>query len=193
MIRHLLRGPLDQLGEQYIAETRPGTGHTPHFIDKMPLNFMYIGFILLALPNAKVITLRRNPLDTCMGNFRQLFSLRSAHYSYSYDLLDCGRYYIQFDRLMKHWRELFPNRICEVSYEYLVENQERATRDLLNFCGLDWQDRCLEFEKNEAPVATASSAQVREGMNRKGLDRWKNYEQHLPPLIDLLEANGIDV
>lgn len=193
IVRHLLKGSMEQLGERYVAETRPATGHTPRFIDKMPLNFLYIGFILLALPHAKVITLRRNPLDTCMGNFRQLFSLRSSYYAYSYDLLDCGRYYIQFDRLMRHWRELFPNRICEVSYEYLVENQESATRDLIDFCGLNWQDQCLHFEKNSAPVATASSAQVREGMNTKGLDRWKNYEQHLEPLVNLLLEHDIDV
>ncbi len=193
IIEHLLTSDLSRLGEKYIEATRPATGETPHFLDKMPLNFLYAGFIALALPNAKIVALRRNPLDTCLSNFRQLFSLRSAYYAYSYDLLDTGRYYIEFDRLMSHWEELFPGRILQIQYEEIVEQQEAATRMLLDHCDLPWEKQCLSFENNEAPVATASSAQVREAINRKGMDRWKNYEEQLKPLIELLESNGIEI
>ena len=193
MIQHLLAGQLAQLGDKYIESTRPATGHTPQFVDKMPLNFLYAGFIALALPNAKIIALRRNALDTCLSNFRQLFSLRSAYYAYSYDLIDTGRYYIEFNKLMQHWEALFPGRILQIQYEDIVDQQEASTRMLLNHCDLPWENQCLSFENNKAPVATASSAQVREPINRKGLGRWKRYENQLEPLIRLFEDNGIAI
>src|SRR4030095_15969990 len=109
------------LGEAYLQSTRPRTGHTAHFIDKMPLNFFYAGLIHRALPNARIICLRRNPLDTCLSNFRQLFATRFSYYNYAYDLLDTGRYYIEFDRLIAHWRRaLPPDCFIEVQYETLV-------------------------------------------------------------------------
>jgi len=191
--RSLLAGDLAQLGRNYIAATRPATGHSPHFVDKMPLNFMYAGIILLALPRAKVICLRRNPMDTCLSNFRQLFSLRSAYYRYSYDIVDCGRYYQMFDRLMRHWDQLFPGRIHMQDYERLVADQEAETRRLLDYCGLDWEDACLQFEKNAAPVATASSAQVREPMYSSATARWKNYRDELQPLTEFFATTEIIV
>jgi len=193
ILRYLLTADLAKLGRKYIESTRPATGHTPRFVDKMPLNFLYIGFILLALPQAKVIVVRRNPLDTCLSNFRQLFSLRSPYYAYSYDILDCGRYYLMFDQLMQHWHELFPERIHTVRYEDIVENQHATTHMLLNYCELPWNDACLNFEANSAPVATASSAQVREPVYRSALARWKNYRSELEPLAELLRAGGIAV
>jgi len=193
MIQSLLASDLGKLGEKYIEATRPATGHTPHFIDKMPLNFLYVGFILLALPNAKIIAVRRNPMDTCLSNFRQLFSLTSAYYAYSYDILDCGRYYLMFDRLMKRWNSLFPSRILEVNYEDIVERQEAKTRELLAYCGLDWEEQCLHFEQNESPVATASSAQVRKPIYRTALARWKNYEQELQPLANFFREHDINI
>ncbi len=140
ILRYLLAADLAKLGAKYMESTRPATGHTPHFVDKMPLNFLYIGFILLALPQAKVIVVRRNPLDTCLSNFRQLFSLHSPYYAYSYDILDCGRYYLLFDQLLRHWNELFPGRIHTVRYEDVVENQQATTRLLLDYCALPWND-----------------------------------------------------
>jgi tetratricopeptide (TPR) repeat protein len=190
-IQRVLGSDLRQLGDRYVANTRPATGHTPRFIDKMPLNFLYAGFIALALPHARIICVRRNPLDTCLSNFRQLFSLRSAYYAYSYDLLDCGRYYVMFDRLLQQWNELFPGRILNLQYEALVADQEVQSRRLIEHCGLDWQDACLNFQDNAAPVATASSAQVREPIYTSAVARWKNYTAELAPLIELLTANGI--
>lgn len=179
------------LGRGYLESTRPGTGHTPHFIDKLPHNFLYAGFIAQALPNAKLICLRREPLDTCLSNFRQLFALTSPYYDYSFDLLDTGRYYVQFDRLMKHWNEVLPGRIMQLDYETLVDDQHGSTRRLLEFCGLPWEEACLHFENNTAPVATASAVQVRGRINRGYLERWRRYEAQLEPLLGLLADAGI--
>jgi tetratricopeptide (TPR) repeat protein len=192
-VERVLAGDFRALGEQYIQSTRPATGHTPQFVDKMPLNFLYVGFILLALPNARVICVRRNPMDSCLSNFRQLFSLRSAYYAYSYDLLDCGRYYLMFDQLMRHWDTLFPGKMLRINYEDIVEHQEEQSRELIKFCNLDWEDQCLNFEKNDAPIATASSAQVRQPVYSSALERWKNYAEQLEPLADLLTAGGIQI
>ncbi|KGM51977.1 sulfotransferase [Lysobacter concretionis Ko07 = DSM 16239] len=178
------------LGDAYVASTRPGTGHTARFIDKLPHNFLYAGFIARALPRAKIICLRREPTDTCLGNFRQLFSQSSPYYDYSFDLMDTGRYYLLFDRLMAHWQRVLPGRIFEFGYEELVDSQERSTRRLLEFCELPWEDTCLYFEKNQSPVATASAVQVREPINRKSLQRWKHYEGQMTELRKLLKEGG---
>lgn len=181
------------LGEAYLTSTRPATGHTPRFIDKLPHNFLYAGWIARALPNAKIVCLRRDPLDTCLSNFRQLFSTHSPYYAYSNNLLDTGRYYALFDRLIAHWHLAFPGRILEVRYEDLVDAQEASTRRLLDFCGLPWHDACLQFEKNEAPVNTASAVQVRSPVYRSALQRWRKYAVQLDPLRQLLNEQGIVV
>jgi tetratricopeptide (TPR) repeat protein len=181
-----------RVGADYLASTRPGTGHTPRFVDKFPFNFLYAGFIARALPNAKLVCLRRDPLDTCLGNFRQVFVEKLPYYHYSFDLHDIGRYYILFDRLMAHWRKVLPGRILELRYESLVEAQEAETRRLLEHCGLPWHDACLHFEHNTAPVATASSLQVRQPMFRSSLGQWHRYESELAPLRELLRQAGIE-
>ena len=181
------------LGETYLESTRPATGHTPHFTDKMPLNFMYIGFIHLALPNAKIICLRRNPLDTCLSNFRQLFGVDFSYYNYAYDLADVGEYYIRFHQLIEHWQSILNDKILEVRYEAIVADQESATRRMLDHCGIEWEDACLAFDENLAPVATASSVQVRQPLYDSAVARWRRYEKHLGPLKELLEGAGIQV
>jgi hypothetical protein len=180
-----------QLGEIYLSSTRPSTGQKPRFIDKLPHNFLYAGFIAKALPNAKIICLRRDPLDTCLSNFRQLLSSDSAYFGYSFDLLDTGRYYILFDRLMAHWQRTFPGRILEIQYETLVDTQESSSRRLLEFCGLPWDDACMRFEENAGAVATASAVQVRAPIYRDALKRWKRYAPQLGELQALLRAAGI--
>ena len=184
-----------KLGEMYLTSTRPVTGQKQRFIDKLPHNFLYAGWIASALPKATIICLRRNPVDTCLSNFRQLFAPKSPYFDYSFDLLDTGRYYVLFDRLMKHWQRVLPGRILEVHYETLVVEQERTSRQIIQFCRLPWDDRCLQFERNPAPVATASAVQVRAPMYRDALQRWKKYGATLNPLIELLrdaEIEGID-
>ncbi len=180
-----------QLGDDYVASTRAFTGSRPFFTDKLPHNFLYLGYIARALPNAKLICVRRHPLDTCLSNFRQLFAPESPYFDYSYDLLDTGHYYILFDRLMAHWKATFPNRILEVHYESLVTQQEENSRALIAHCGLEWDNACLTFEKNSAPVATASAVQVRAPMYTSALGRWKQYQTQLEPLRKMLEEAGI--
>lgn len=182
-----------ELGEAYLTSTRPATGSQPHFIDKLPHNFLYVGFIAKALPNAKIICLRRDPIDTVLSNFRQLFAQKSPYYGYSFDLLDAGRYYVLFDRLMAHWKRVFPGRVFEIQYEALVESQEQHSRRLLDFCDLPWHEGVMHFEKNEAPVSTASAIQVRAPIYKSAVKRWKKYESKLGALIELLEASGIRV
>lgn len=182
-----------RLGEVYVGSTRPATGHAPRFIDKLPHNFLYVGFILKALPNAKIICLRRHPMDTCLSNFRQLFAPKSPYFDYSFDLRDIGRYFVLFDKLMAHWQQTFPGRILQVHYESLVEDQEASSRQMLDFCGLDWHPDCLRFEDNPAPVATASAVQVRAPIYRNALARWKRYGPDMDELATLLRDAGIAV
>lgn len=185
------RVDLPALGRAYLESTRPRTGHTRHFVDKMPLNFFYAGIIHRALPGARIVCLRRNPLDACLGNYRQLFATEFPYYAYSYDLLDTGRYYLQFDRLMRRWRELLPaHGFREVQYEAVVADTEREARRLLAFCGLEWHPGCLRFHENAAPVATASSVQVRRPIYSTAVGRWRCYERQLEPLIALLREGG---
>jgi len=180
-----------QLGDDYVSSTRAFTGSLPFFTDKLPHNFLYLGYIACALPDAKIICVRRHPLDTCLSNFRQLFAPESPYFDYSYDLLDIGHYYILFDRLMAHWKNVFPGRIHEVQYEALVTDQDRNSRALVSHCGLDWDDACLAFEKNATPVTTASAVQVRVPMYTAALGRWKRYQSRLEPLTEMLEDAGI--
>lgn len=182
-----------ELGRAYIESTRPGTDGTPHFVDKLPHNFLYAGFIARALPNARIVCLRRDPVDTCLSNFRQLFAPGNPYYGYSYDVLDTGRYYLRFDRLVKHWQQVLPGRIHEVDYETLLSDQEGQTRKLLAFCGLPWDEACLRFQDNEAPVATASVVQVREGLHRRSSGRWRRYSAQLEGLRALLREGGLAV
>ncbi len=182
-----------RVGEAYVHATRPNTGHTPRFIDKLPHNFLYAGFIAKALPNAKIICLRRNPMDSCLGNFRQLFAQTSPYYNYSFDIMDSGRYWLMFDRLMRHWEEVLPGRILQVNYEDVVADQASALEAMLEFCSLQWNDACMAFQDNQAPVATASAIQVREPLNNRAIGRWHRYESELLPLRQLLEDAGIRI
>ncbi|RDS83144.1 sulfotransferase [Dyella monticola] len=182
----------ERLGLRYVDSTRPQTALKPRFIDKLPHNFLYLGLIAKALPKAKIICLRRHPLDTCLSNFREMFMENSSFHGYSFDLLDIGRFYIQFDRMMAHWNAVLPGRILEVNYETLVAEQEPTTRRLLAHCELEWNDACLSFQHNTAAVATASTAQVREPLHAKAVGRWEKYRPWLGPLEQLLHQAGID-
>jgi tetratricopeptide (TPR) repeat protein len=192
LIAHSHRLDWERLGLRYVDSTRPQTALKPRFIDKLPHNFLYLGLIAKALPKATLICLRRHPLDTCLSNFRESFAENSPFHGYSFDLLDIGRFYIQFDRIMAHWNRVLPGRILQVDYETLVAEQATTTHQLLAHCGLPWNDACLEFQHNTAAVATASTAQVREPMHQRAVGRWQKYQPWLGPLEQLLQAAGID-
>jgi len=163
------------------------------FIDKFPGNFHYAGFIAQALPAARIICLRRHPMDTVLSNFRNLFAVSSRYYDYSYDLLDIAAYYVRFDRLMAVWREALPDRLIEVRYEDLVADQESETGRLLAHCGLPWSDDCLSFHTNDAPVSTPSAAQVRQPIYRDSVDRWRRHSEVLEPVRRFFDRSGIPI
>jgi tetratricopeptide (TPR) repeat protein len=171
-----------KFGERYIADTRIyRRSPRPIFIDKLPDNFRDIGLIHLMLPNAKIIDARREPMACCFSNFKQLFS---GGQEFSYRIEDMAHYYRHYLELMRHWHDALPGRILTVQHEDLVENLEGNVRRILDFCGLRFEPACLEFHKTERNVRTASSEQVRQPLNREGVDQWRNYEPWLGPLKD---------
>lgn len=179
------------LGRRYIERTQAVRGTTKHFVDKLPFNFFYISLIRQALPNAKIICLLRNSIATCVGNFRQLFSINSPYYFYSYDLANTAMFCAEFYELAKQLQNLQDPNVQVVEYESLVEHPESETRKLIEFCGLDWEAQCLAIEKNKTAVSTASNMQVRQPINRKFLDRWKNYEAHLDHVKGIFDQRKI--
>jgi tetratricopeptide (TPR) repeat protein len=181
-----------RLGETYLSSVRLTDRLEPRFVDKMPQNFLYMGFIAKALPQASIICLRRDPMDTCLGNFRQLFDRSTPSFDYSSNLLDTGRYYLLFERLMAHWQMVFPGRILDVNYEELIDHQEAVSRRILDFCRLPWNDACLHFEDNPQPVATFSALEARKPIYKSSVMRWKNYASQTSELKKLLLDAGID-
>jgi tetratricopeptide (TPR) repeat protein len=182
------------LGRLYVESTRPRTGATRRFIDKMPVNFLNAALIHRALPEARMICLRRHPMDACLSNYRQLFGADAAPYFYTLSFDDLARYYKLFDGLAARWRAcLPPDRYIEVRYEALVADLEGETRRMLDFCGLSWDPRCLDFHTNAAPVATASSAQVRLPIYSSSVGRWRRYGEALTPLRAALAAEGFAI
>jgi tetratricopeptide (TPR) repeat protein len=178
---------MQRIGQTYIKKTQELARSSKFMLDKMPLNFFYAGLIHQALPNARIIALRRGAMDSCLSNFRQLFSTRYSLYNYTFDLADTAWFYKQFDELMSHWQSSLPeDRFMQVEYETIVHDQEKQTRRLLAFCGLDWQENCLSFHKNQAPVATASSVQVRQPLYSDSIGRWKKYGSEVNQLRDWL-------
>lgn len=171
---------LREMGERYLETTRihRKTGR-PHFIDKMPNNFLHVAIIRLALPGARIIDARRHPLACCFSNFKQHY----AHgQRFSYDLSDMGRYYRDYVELMAHFDEVQPGHIHRVFYERIVEDTEAEVRRLLGYCGLPYEEGCLRFFENERPVRTASSEQVRQPIYREGMDHWRHFDAWLGPL-----------
>jgi tetratricopeptide (TPR) repeat protein len=177
-------GALRALGEAYLERTRihRKTG-APFFVDKMPNNFAHAGLILLALPNAKIVDVRRHPMACGFSMFKQQFARGQ---DFSYDLDDIGRYYRDYAEYMAHFERVRPGRILRVSYEALVADTEAQVRRLLEYCGLPFDPACLRFFENDRPVRTASSEQVRQPIYREGLEHWKHFEPWLGPLREAL-------
>jgi tetratricopeptide (TPR) repeat protein len=189
---------LDNIGKVYIENTRDLARGAARFTDKMPFNFFYAGLIHRALPDARIVALRRGAMDSCLSNYRQLLTVQHSYYQYTYDLDGTASFYRLFDDLMAHWREHLPeDRFLEIDYENIVLDQERQTRRLLAFCELDWHEDCLKFHENTAPVSTASSVQVRQPLYSGSIGRWKRYgskleelKASLGPLADASDLTG---
>jgi Flp pilus assembly protein TadD len=176
---------LARIGETYVAKLRARDPKALRITDKMPGNFFYVGLIHKILPKAKIIHSVRNPMDTCFSNYSRLFNETMV---FAYDLRELGRYYRNYKRMMDHWHAVLPKgTILDMSYEELVADQETQSRRLIEFCGLAWQDACLEFHKNDRPVKTASIAQVRKPMYKNSIARWERFAKHLAPLKTAME------
>jgi tetratricopeptide (TPR) repeat protein len=175
---------LSRAGEKYVRKLRTYAPGAAYVTDKAPSNFYLIGFIRLALPDAKIVHVMRDPVDTCLSCYSKLFTRGQG---YSYDLAELGRYYRAYSDLMRHWRDVLPEgRMLDVRYEDVVGDIEGQARRLLNYCGLEWDERVLSFHRNERAVSTASASQVRQPIYTSSIARWRRYEAHLAPLLDAL-------
>lgn len=175
------------LGQDYLRRTRPRTGHTPYFTDKLPLNYLYCGLIARALPQARIIHVTRGPMATCYSVYKVLFD---RGYPFSYDLGELADYYLGYRRLMAHWYAALPGRIIDVNYERLVTDAASEGQRLFEALALPWQPQCLDFYKNPGPVATASAVQVRRPIYSSSVSIWRNYERELAPLARRLKSAG---
>jgi hypothetical protein len=173
-----------KIGERYIAQTRRHRAGRARFVDKNPNNFAHVGLLHLILPHAKIIDARRHPLDSCLGSYKQLFAKGQ---SFTYDLVEVGEYYLQYRHLMNHWHDVLPGFVLEVHYEDVVADLENQVRRILEHCELPWEEECLRFHETDRPVKTASSEQVRRPIYSSSVNLWRNYEEHLDELIEVLE------
>ena len=177
----------EALGEDYLRRARATTGLDGRFTDKMPLNYLYCGLICRALPRARIVHLTRSPMAAGYAMYKTLFK---DGYPFSYDLEEIGHYYVAYRRLMNHWRATLPNLIHDLSYEDLVSDQVGQTRKLLEFCALEWEDACVAFHQNPDATTSASASQVRRPIYSSSVSQWRNYEQQLAPLYDVINAAG---
>jgi tetratricopeptide (TPR) repeat protein len=174
---------LGRLGARFLEETQVYRTGTPLFIDKMPNNFRHVGLIHLMLPNAKIIDARRDPMSCCFSNLKQLFAQGQE---FTYGVEDIARYYRTYLELMEHWDVALPGRVLRVQHEDVVDDLEGSVRRLLDYCGLPFEQGCVDFHKTRRSVRTPSSEQVRQPIFRDGLDQWRDFEPWLGPLRDAL-------
>lgn len=176
---------LTELGEEYLRRTRVQRREgRPYFIDKMPNNWLHVGFIRMILPNAKIVDARRNAADCCLSAFKQHFARGQG---FSYDLEDLGRYYRDYVALMAHFDRTAPGLVHRVEYERMVGDTEAEIRRLLDYCALPFEPACLNFWQNERAVRTASSEQVRRPIFASGVGHWRHFARHLEPLLAVIQ------
>ncbi len=173
----------EEYSARYLQELAFHCPTAKRITDKLPGNFLSIGLIKILLPNARIIHCQRSPLDNCISLYFQCFQ----NHKFSFELTELGQYYLQYQRLMSHWKNLFPGEILNLQYEELVMDQERLSRQLIDHIGLQWDARCLDFHNNERDVMSSTNIQVRQPMYKNSINRWKHYEKHLQPLIEVLD------
>lgn len=174
----------------YLQTSTRMRGTTPRFVDKLPQNYLMIPLILKALPNAKIVHLTRDPMDACFSSFKQLFA---DAYLHSYNQQEMARHHARYRKLMQTWRERFPGRFFDISYEDTARNLEPNARALLSYLELPWEDACLDFHQQDSAVSTASAAQVREPAHTRSIGRWRQYEEQLQPMAATLKEQGIEL
>ncbi|MBF0445813.1 MAG: tetratricopeptide repeat protein [Magnetococcales bacterium] len=179
-VSRLKAGGIKELGEKYIKKIRKLNPDVKFITDKMPDNFLYIGLIRLMLPNAKIIHSVRSAKDTCLSIYRLNFV---GNHHYAYNFKELGEYYRLYTQMMTHWHTLFHEDIYQCHYEKLTTNQEEETRKLLDFCGLEWSENCLDFHKTKRDIKTSSNLQVRQKMYTSSVNGWQRFERQLQPLI----------
>ena len=180
-LNSLSKDCISRWGQDYIARLHQHAPKAKRITDKMPANYMALGLIPLMLPNAKIIHVKRNPVDTCVSCFTRLFN---RHQDATYNLAELGRHYSNYARLMQHWQQVLPQgSFIEVQYEDIVADLEAQARRLINFVGLEWDDACLDFHHTKRSIRTASVTQVRQPIYSSSVERWRNYEQYLGPLL----------
>jgi tetratricopeptide (TPR) repeat protein len=171
------------IAEEYLKTLRDLGGSARRVVDKMPFNFINLGLIAALFPKAKIVHCVRDAADTCCSCFFQYFA---AAHPFTYDLEHLGHYYRQYERVMAHWSRVLPVPVLDLKYEDLIDDPDGMSRRLIDFCGLPWDDRCLRFNENRRVVRTASAMQVRKGIYRSSVGRWRLYEKQLQPLLEVL-------
>jgi tetratricopeptide (TPR) repeat protein len=185
-VGRIVESDFPQIGRTYRTRTAFRSQGKQFLTDKNPANFVYAGFMAKALPEARIICMRRDPMDACVSNYKELFA--SNAYGYSYDLDELADYYRRFDRLCRHWSRAFPDRFLEVKYEELVQDTTNVVARVLNFAGLPFEGGCMDITRNDAPVSTASSTQVREPINAHSVGSWRRYAGFLERLQERFAA-----
>ena len=178
----------EALGQDYLARMRASGIEAPCLLDKMPLNYLYCGLIRRALPRARIVHIRRDPMAACYAMYKSLFK---DGYPFSYDLRELAQYYAGYRRLMSHWEATLPGALLTLRYEELVAEPADRIRQVLRFCGLEWEEACADFHLNPAPTTTASAAQVRRRMYDTSIAQWRHYERQLDELRGQLLAAGV--
>lgn len=178
------------LGEAYHNSAKPASGAYAHFVDKLPINFMYAGLIHLALPKAKIILVERDAMDNCYAAFKTLFP---GAYPYSYDMDELANYFVAYSQLMNHWEEVMPNVMLKVRYEDLVTNSKSTIEDLLEHCDLSFEKSCLDFYSDVEQATTASAVQLRHEARASSIGHWRNYIDQLQPVAEILRKGDVHV
>ncbi len=188
LIEHSLNLDFAALGRAYCDSAQHVVGGSAHFVDKMPMNFLYIGLIHLALPNAKIVHVYRGAMDACYAMYKMMFK---GAYPFSYDLDDLGHYYVAYHRLMQHWNECLGERLFNLCYEDLIADQKAVTEELLGYCGLEWQEACIDFHQLKTPSTTASAVDVRKPLYSSSVGKWQHFREQLFSLEAHFQGHGV--
>lgn len=180
----------EKLGEHYLDRVKYLWGDKEYFIEKLPQNYLYLGFLAAAFPDSPIIWMKRNPMDACLAMFKQLFT---GVYEFSYSFDDLARYYLAYDKLYAHWKAVIGDRIIEIEYERLVGDISGETAAALQKMNLEYEEACINFSENSAVSTTASAVQVRQKAYSGSVMKWKYFAEHLEPLRLKLEANDIEI